>query len=74
VVEAARGVFYDSHPVSPRDEDAIAICWMGYLCLSYDHRVVDGAVAGCFLQALRRTHESFSLGEGTWSDSFLQSL
>lgn len=60
--------------VSRGDEDAIAIRWMGYLCLSYDHRVVDGAVAGRFLQTLRRTLESFAPGEGIWSDPFLQSL
>jgi len=60
--------------VTREDEDAIAIRWMGYLCLSYDHRVVDGAVAGRFLQTLRRTLESFAPGEGIWSDPFLQSL
>ena len=55
-------------------EDAIAIRWMGYLCLSYDHRVVDGAVAGRFLQALRRTLETFSPGTGIWNDPALQAL
>jgi len=60
--------------VSREGEDAIAIRWMGYLCLSYDHRVVNGAVAGRFLQTLRRTLESFSLGERIWNDPFLQSL
>ncbi|HYL81909.1 MAG TPA: dihydrolipoamide acetyltransferase family protein [Candidatus Acidoferrum sp.] len=52
-------------------QDAIAIRWMGYLCLSYDHRVVDGAVAGRFLQALRRTLDSFAPGEGIWADPLL---
>jgi len=55
-------------------QDTIAVRWMGYLCLSYDHRVVDGAVAGRFLQALRRTLESFTPGTGIWADSALQSL
>jgi len=55
-------------------EDAIAIRWMGYLCLSYDHRVVDGAVAGRFLQALRRTLETFIPGTGIWADPVLQTL
>ncbi len=55
-------------------EDAIAIRWMGYLCLSYDHRVVDGAVAGRFLQALRRTLETFIPGTGIWADPVLQRL
>ncbi len=57
--------------VSRDGEDAIAIRWMGYLCLSYDHRVVDGAVAGRFLQALRRSIESFRAGQGIWADPVL---
>jgi pyruvate/2-oxoglutarate dehydrogenase complex dihydrolipoamide acyltransferase (E2) component len=60
--------------VSRDGEDAIAIRWMGYLCLSYDHRVVDGAVAGRFLQALRRSLESFTAGDGIWNDPPLQIL
>ena len=60
--------------VSQGGEDAIAIRWMGYLCLSYDHRVVDGAVAGGFLQTLRRTIESFTPGTGIWNDPVLQAL
>jgi 2-oxoglutarate dehydrogenase E2 component (dihydrolipoamide succinyltransferase) len=52
-------------------EDAIAIRWMGYLCLSYDHRVVDGAMAGRFLQTLGRTLTSFTPGEGIWADTLL---
>jgi pyruvate/2-oxoglutarate dehydrogenase complex dihydrolipoamide acyltransferase (E2) component len=55
-------------------EDAIAIRWMGYLCLSYDHRVVDGAVAGRFLQTLRRTIEAFTPGTGIWADPVLHAL
>ncbi|MBI3085930.1 MAG: 2-oxo acid dehydrogenase subunit E2 [candidate division NC10 bacterium] len=55
-------------------EDIIAIRWMGYLCVSYDHRVVDGAVAGRFLQTLGRSLESFTPGEGIWNDPFLASL
>jgi pyruvate/2-oxoglutarate dehydrogenase complex dihydrolipoamide acyltransferase (E2) component len=57
--------------VTREGEDAIAIRWMGYLCLSYDHRAVDGAVAGRFLQALRRTLESFTPNEGIWADPLL---
>jgi 2-oxoglutarate dehydrogenase E2 component (dihydrolipoamide succinyltransferase) len=49
-------------------EDVIAIRSMGYLCLSFDHRVLDGATAGRFLQTLRRTIESFRVGEGIWVD------
>ncbi|MBP2671990.1 MAG: sucB [candidate division NC10 bacterium] len=58
--------------VSQGSEDTLAIRWMGYLCLSYDHRAVDGAVAGRFLQRLRRSLESFTPGEGIWSDSSLR--
>ena len=58
--------------VSQGGEDTLAIRWMGYLCLSYDHRAVDGAVAGRFLQRLRRSLESFAPGDGIWSDPFLQ--
>ncbi|MFQ5809671.1 MAG: dihydrolipoamide acetyltransferase family protein [Armatimonadota bacterium] len=39
--------------------DAIAIRSMMYLCLSYDHRIVDGATAVQFLQAVRRNLEEF---------------
>ena len=58
--------------VSHEGEDAIAIRSMGYLCLSYDHRAVDGAVAGRFLQRLRRSLESFRASEGIWIDPVLQ--
>jgi pyruvate/2-oxoglutarate dehydrogenase complex dihydrolipoamide acyltransferase (E2) component len=60
--------------VSREGEDSIAIRWRGYLCLSYDHRVVDGAVGGRFLQALGRSLGSFTFGEGIWADPFLQAL
>lgn len=58
--------------VSQGDEDVLVIRWMGYLCLSYDHRVVDGAVAGRFLQRLRRSLETFAPADGIWSDPFLR--
>jgi len=58
--------------VAHEGEDTIAIRSMGYLCLSYDHRAVDGAVAGRFLQRLRRSLESFRAGEGIWIDPILQ--
>lgn len=38
--------------------DAIAIRWMSYLCLSYDHRMVDGADAARFLNDLRYVLEN----------------
>jgi 2-oxoglutarate dehydrogenase E2 component (dihydrolipoamide succinyltransferase) len=43
-----------------RDDDSIAIRSMMYLCLSYDHRVVDGETAIRFLQHIRRTLEDFT--------------
>ena len=41
-------------------EDAIAIRSMVYLTLSYDHRVVDGAVAHQFLHKVKETLENWS--------------
>ncbi|MBI4504402.1 MAG: 2-oxo acid dehydrogenase subunit E2 [Chloroflexi bacterium] len=40
-----------------RDE-AIAIRWMMNVCLSFDHRVLDGAQAAHFLQSTKRTLEA----------------
>jgi predicted esterase len=45
--------------VSAGGEDAIAIRSMMYLCLSYDHRIVDGAMAVQFLQRIRHNLEEF---------------
>jgi pyruvate/2-oxoglutarate dehydrogenase complex dihydrolipoamide acyltransferase (E2) component len=41
-------------------EDAIAIRSMVYLTLSYDHRVVDGAVAHQFMAKLKHTLENWT--------------
>jgi pyruvate/2-oxoglutarate dehydrogenase complex dihydrolipoamide acyltransferase (E2) component len=41
------------------DEDAIAVRSMMYLCLSFDHRILDGAGAGGFLQAVRTKLQSY---------------
>jgi pyruvate dehydrogenase E2 component (dihydrolipoamide acetyltransferase) len=41
--------------------DAIAIRSMMYATLSYDHRVIDGAIAGQFLQEVVRNLEQFDL-------------
>ncbi len=38
--------------VSDAYGDSIAIRWMSYLCLTYDHRMIDGADAARFLQDL----------------------
>jgi 2-oxoglutarate dehydrogenase complex dihydrolipoamide succinyltransferase (E2) component len=40
-------------------DDAIAIRWMAHLCLSYDHRLIDGAYAGAFLNHIQRDLEQF---------------
>jgi pyruvate dehydrogenase E2 component (dihydrolipoamide acetyltransferase) len=46
--------------------DSIAIRWMTYLCLTYDHRMVDGADAARFLSDLKDTleHHDFSAEVG----------
>jgi pyruvate/2-oxoglutarate dehydrogenase complex dihydrolipoamide acyltransferase (E2) component len=49
-------------PVVITDElgnDSIAIRPMTYLCMSWDHRALDGAVAAQFLNALRKKLESW---------------
>lgn len=38
--------------------DAIAIRWMMNLCLSFDHRINDGAESGAFLQAVKSRLEA----------------
>jgi len=44
--------------VSDAYGDSIAIRWMSYLCLSYDHRMVDGADSARFLQDLKYVLET----------------
>jgi pyruvate/2-oxoglutarate dehydrogenase complex dihydrolipoamide acyltransferase (E2) component len=39
-------------------DDAIVIRSMMYLCLTYDHRVIDGAPAVRFLQQVKRNLEN----------------
>ncbi len=41
------------------DDDAIAIRPIGVFSMSYDHRVIDGAVADQFLSDVKRTIENF---------------
>ncbi|MGH7410287.1 MAG: dihydrolipoamide acetyltransferase family protein [Candidatus Methylomirabilis sp.] len=40
-------------------DDTIAIRSMAYLCLSYDHRLIDGAYAGAFLNRVQADLERF---------------
>ncbi len=42
------------------EDDAIAVRSMMNLCLSFDHRILDGAGAGGFLQAVRTKLQSYS--------------
>lgn len=42
-------------------DDAIAIRSMMYLSLSYDHRIIDGAIAGQFLQEVVRNLEQYEI-------------
>ena len=42
--------------------DSIAVRHMMYLCLTYDHRLVDGADAGRFLQTLKQRLEAGEFG------------
>jgi pyruvate/2-oxoglutarate dehydrogenase complex dihydrolipoamide acyltransferase (E2) component len=41
------------------EDDAIAVRYMMFLCLSFDHRILDGAGAGGFLQAVRTKLQSY---------------
>jgi pyruvate/2-oxoglutarate dehydrogenase complex dihydrolipoamide acyltransferase (E2) component len=55
-------------PVVVTDElgnDSIAIRSMTYLCLSWDHRALDGALAAQFLAALRKKLETWPMTQGT---------
>lgn len=41
------------------EDDAIAVRSMMYLCLSFDHRILDGVDSGGFLKAVREKLESY---------------
>ncbi len=41
------------------EDDAIAVRSMMYLCLSFDHRILDGAGSGGFLKVVREKLESY---------------
>lgn len=43
--------------------ESIQIRWASYLCLTYDHRLIDGADASRFLQDLRHTLETHDFEE-----------
>ncbi len=45
--------------VSSGGGDAIAVRSMMNLCLSFDHRILDGYAAGRFLQTIRGRLEAF---------------
>jgi 2-oxoglutarate dehydrogenase E2 component (dihydrolipoamide succinyltransferase) len=43
-------------------DDAIAIRDMMYMCLSYDHRLIDGAMGGSFVERVAQYLETMDLG------------
>lgn len=47
-------------------DDAIAIRSMVNLCLSFDHRIMDGLAAGRFLQSVKRRLESWEPGSSLY--------
>jgi 2-oxoisovalerate dehydrogenase E2 component (dihydrolipoyl transacylase) len=49
------------HPVAVAD-DAIAVRSVVNLCLSFDHRILDGHQAGAFLQSVKSRLEAFAPG------------
>ena len=52
-------------PVVVTDEfgnDTIAVRQMMYISLTYDHRLIDGALAGDFLSAIKARLESGDFG------------
>ncbi len=51
----------------PKIGDTIAIRYMMYLSLSYDHRIIDGAMAASFLQRVVRTLESLDPDADIWA-------
>jgi pyruvate/2-oxoglutarate dehydrogenase complex dihydrolipoamide acyltransferase (E2) component len=46
----------------PDGEDAIAIRPMSYLCMSWDHRAIDGADAARFLASIKERIETWEVG------------
>lgn len=51
----------DARSLLPGPTDAIVIRPMAYLCLSFDHRLLDGAAADAFLRTLKQTLEGWPL-------------
>jgi len=53
----------EKRPVVVEDElgESVAIRWMTYLCLTYDHRIVDGADAARFLTEVKERLTSVEL-------------
>jgi pyruvate dehydrogenase E2 component (dihydrolipoamide acetyltransferase) len=49
--------------VSDAYGDSIAIRWMSYLCMTYDHRMLDGADAARFLQDLKYVLETHDFAD-----------
>ncbi|HTP12856.1 MAG TPA: dihydrolipoamide acetyltransferase family protein, partial [Bacteroidota bacterium] len=47
----------------PEGDDLLGIRSMVYLTMSFDHRIIDGAIAGQFLSKIRTTLEHFDFGK-----------
>jgi 2-oxoglutarate dehydrogenase E2 component (dihydrolipoamide succinyltransferase) len=43
----------------PEGEDTIAVRTCSFFSISFDHRIIDGAVADQFMSHIKRTIESF---------------
>jgi 2-oxoisovalerate dehydrogenase E2 component (dihydrolipoyl transacylase) len=46
------------------DDDAIAVRSVVNMCLSFDHRILDGHQAGAFLKDVKQRMESFTPESG----------
>jgi pyruvate/2-oxoglutarate dehydrogenase complex dihydrolipoamide acyltransferase (E2) component len=46
--------------ISHNDTDTVAVRSMMNICLSFDHRIIDGAEASTFLQAVRAGLEAIN--------------
>jgi 2-oxoisovalerate dehydrogenase E2 component (dihydrolipoyl transacylase) len=49
-----------------REDGSFAARSVMNLCISFDHRVLDGAQAGAFMQAVRRRLEAYAAGDEVW--------
>ncbi|KAF0249975.1 MAG: 2-oxoglutarate dehydrogenase E2 component (dihydrolipoamide succinyltransferase) [bacterium] len=60
---AIMGVGTIEKRLSVMEDDSVAICTKSYFSISFDHRVVDGAVADQFMSNVKRILENFEASE-----------